>query len=98
MCHSKPFVLSLLSVSAWPYTQQDLEDVKHAGELEPRESITLNLDYKQMGGGGDNSWGARTHPEYLLPASAMRYRFRLRPYDASMGDMNEVARHSPPAE
>ena len=22
----------------------------------------------QMGVGGDDSWGAKTHPEYLLPA------------------------------
>ena len=32
--------------------------------------------------GGNNSWGARTHPEYRLPASSYSYRFRLRPFSA----------------
>ena len=33
-----------------------------------------------MGVGGDNSWGAQTHPEYTLPARSYSYRFRLRPF------------------
>jgi beta-galactosidase len=60
--------MPLLSVSAWPYTMQDLENARHIHELPRRDTITVNLDYKQMGVGGDNSWGARTHPEYTLPA------------------------------
>jgi len=32
-----------------------------------------------MGGGGDNSWGARTHPEYRLSDSAYSYTFRMVP-------------------
>ena len=42
--------------------------------------MTLNLDEKQMGVGGDTSWGARTHPEYTLPSMEYSYRFRLRPF------------------
>ena len=45
-------------------------------------NVTLNLDHKQMGVGGDNSWGAQTHPEYTLPARSYSYRFRLRPFSA----------------
>lgn len=36
----------------------------HTTDLVPRDEITLNIDYGQMGVGGDTSWGARTHPEY----------------------------------
>ncbi len=40
----------------------------------------LNLDWRQMGVGGDNSWGARPHEEYTLEPRPYTYRFRLRPF------------------
>ncbi len=82
----------VLSVSAWPYSMEDLEKAMHINELPRRDFITLNLDYKQMGVGGDDSWGARTHPEYTLPAKPYSYRFRLRPYTKDLGDPNTLAR------
>jgi len=86
--------MPLLYVSAWPYTMDDLEKAKHINELPRRDTITLNLDYKQMGVGGDDGWtpNARPHPEYRLPAKKYSYRFRLRPYKPSMGPMADLAR------
>jgi beta-galactosidase len=84
--------MPLLDVSAWPFTMQDLEKARHIHELRRRNIITVNLDYKQMGVGGDDSWGARTHPEYTLPARPYSYRFRLRPYVPTMGEIETVAR------
>ena len=90
--------MPLLSVSAWPFTMQDLENADHIHELPRRETITVNLDYKQMGVGGDDSWGARTHPEYTLPPRQYSYRFRLCAYVPQMGDVQTVAhRVLPPA-
>ncbi|MBK8974425.1 MAG: beta-galactosidase [Planctomycetes bacterium] len=54
--------------SIWPFTQEQLEAARHDYELPRGERLTLNLDYGQMGVGGDDSWGARPHPQYLLPA------------------------------
>jgi len=71
--------MPLLYVSAWPYRMSDLEKGKHIHEPQNRGIITLNLDYKQMGVGGDNSWGALPHPEYRLPPKEYSYRFRLTP-------------------
>ena len=45
-----------------------------------RDLVTLNLDYKQMGVGGDTSWGAVIHPQYRLPAKEYSYTVRLRPF------------------
>ncbi len=59
---------TLLMTSAWPYTIGQLEAADHPNEL-PRGNTTVNIDYKQMGVGGDDSWGARPHPEYTLPAN-----------------------------
>ncbi|AQQ09946.1 Beta-galactosidase [Sedimentisphaera cyanobacteriorum] len=76
-----------LSVSAWRYSMQDLADASEEGHpyaLPDRDFITLNIDYKQMGVGGDNSWGARTHPEYTMPGgNGYSYRFCIRPFKAS---------------
>jgi beta-galactosidase len=88
--------LPLLSVSAWPYTMEDLEKATHVNELPRRETITLNLDLRQMGVGGDDGWGARPHAEYTLDAKPYAYTFRLRPYAPSMGSLDEVARRGPP--
>jgi len=84
--------MPLLSVSAWPFTTEDLEKAAHINELPRRDTITVNIDYKQMGVGGDDSWGARPHPEYTLPPNAYSYRFRLRPYTPNMGEISSVAR------
>ncbi len=75
-----------LSVSAWPYTMGDLEAADHVHELARRDTITVNIDYKQMGVGGDNSWGARTHPEYTLPAGSYSYGYSLSPIEAPDND------------
>jgi beta-galactosidase len=65
--------------SAWPYSMEALEAATHINELKTGESITLNIDDRQMGVGGDNSWGARTHPQYTLPIESRRFSFTVRP-------------------
>ncbi|NQV34707.1 MAG: DUF4981 domain-containing protein, partial [Phycisphaeraceae bacterium] len=85
----------LLSVSAWPYGMADIdrETVRHPHEIPAGKTMTVNIDGIQMGVGGRNSWGARTDPEYLLPADhPYEYRFTLRPYAKKMGSLNEAAR------
>jgi beta-galactosidase len=66
-----------LSVSAWPYTMAELAAARHTHDLSAGDTITVNIDHKQMGVGGDNSWGARPHAEYLLPAKNYTYSFKL---------------------
>ncbi len=69
----------LLSVNALHHTAADLESAKHSFELPHRDFTVLNIDWKQQGLGGDTSWGAWPHDEYLIPCKAQSYRFRLRP-------------------
>lgn len=72
----------LISANAMHYTAGDLESAKHSYEVPRREFVTLHLDYRQMGVGGDDSWGAKPHEQYLLKAKSYRYRVRLRPLAA----------------
>lgn len=42
--------------SLWPYTQATLEAAEHTNDLTAAKNFTLNIDYGQIGVGGDNSW------------------------------------------
>lgn len=68
-----------LSFSALPYTPHELENATHHFELPPVHYTVVRVAKKQMGVGGDDSWGAHTHPEYLLDASEkMEFTFCFR--------------------
>lgn len=83
----------LFSFAALNYLHEDFEsqgnlsgyrpDAKlvnrHISDVIPRDLVAVNIDYGQMGVGGDDSWGARTHPEYCLLASEYNYSFRMVP-------------------
>jgi len=81
----------LLSANALHYGTADLNAGKHAFELPHRDYVTLNLDLKQQGVGGDNSWGAWPHEEFLIPCQEYSYSFRLRPFTAGQ-DLARLAR------
>jgi beta-galactosidase len=68
-----------LMICAKHYATEDLDGVRHLHEATRRDFVTLNLDYRVMGAGGDNSWGARPHAEFLLTDKSYAYQFRLRP-------------------
>ncbi len=52
---------------------------RHTIDVQERDLTSLNIDYRQMGVGGDNSWGARTHPEYTLTGKSYSYSFMIIP-------------------
>ncbi len=58
--------------NAWPYTQEDLEKARHQQDLKAGDFITVNVDAVQMGVGGDDSWGAKPHDQFI-PKSGRRY-------------------------
>ena len=54
--------------SALPFSPHELDSALHPTEL-PSPHYTFIRIGHQMGVGGDDTWGARTHPEYLLDNS-----------------------------
>ncbi len=76
-----------LSLSAWNFLQNDIGYIPstvervHGGSIEKKDMVWLNIDKKQMGVGGDNTWGAQTHPEYTITPVAQQYEFYLIPVD-----------------
>ncbi|GAB2888696.1 glycoside hydrolase family 2 TIM barrel-domain containing protein [Streptomyces deserti] len=71
----------LLEINASYFTPEDLSSgVRHDYQLTPRDEVVLRVNHRQMGVGGDNSWGAHTHDEYKLFANRdYSYTYRLRP-------------------
>lgn len=55
--------------SALPYTVSEIESAYHHYELPKSHCTALNLNMVQMGVGGDDSWGAPTHDEYLVESN-----------------------------
>jgi len=89
--------LPLISTAAGHFTYDDYEygpekDQRHPTDLHKRNLVTFNVDYKQMGVGGDDSWGARPHEQYRLPARPYSYSFRLRPFSAKDESPAELAK------
>ena len=65
--------------SALPWTPHEMENAKHPYELPEVHYTVVRAALGQMGVGGDDSWGAYTHPEYLLNADEkMEFSFAFR--------------------
>ncbi|TKG95869.1 DUF4981 domain-containing protein [Puteibacter caeruleilacunae] len=67
----------LFSVSAWPYEQSALANTAHDFELKEHHNMIVNIDYRQMGVGGDNSWGHPVLEQYQLKPGKYNYSFRI---------------------
>ena len=65
--------------SALPYTPHEMENAMHPYELPQIHYTVIRVAKGQMGIGGDDSWGAYTHPEYLLNAEGkMEFSFSFK--------------------
>ncbi len=68
-----------MSFSALPWTPHEMENARHPYELPEVHYTVIRAAMQQIGIAGDNSWGARPHPEYLLDVSKkMSFTFRFR--------------------
>ena len=87
---------NLLNASTWPFNMKELDFTngeatasasglvpvtkKHGADIKIGNTIQWNIDYLQMGIGGDTSWGRPVHPEYTIPANkTYNYSFTIYP-------------------
>jgi len=92
----KVFSNQLLNASVWPFNMKELDfnsdegaesasglvpvTTKHGADIEIGNTVQWNIDYLQMGVGGDTSWGRLVHPEYTIPANkSYSYSFTITP-------------------
>lgn len=63
--------------SVLPYTPFELENAKHIWELPNSYQTVISINEKQMGIAGDNTWGAKTHDEFLLSRDTHHLRVAI---------------------
>lgn len=96
-----------LQTSLWPFSQTDIDfragdaqssasglvpvTQNHGAEIPIRDYVTWNIDYKQMGVGGDTSWGRQVHQAYRIEAQPINFEFRLVPIDSN-SQLQQLAR------
>ena len=70
-----PFEMSVL-----PYSAYELENAIHMDELPNVRYTWVRIAAKQMGVGGDDSWGAPVHDEYRIKSDKpMKLEFFISP-------------------
>ena len=69
-----------MEFDALPWTAHEIENAEHANELPNRQYTVVRAALAQMGVGGDDSWHARTHDEYLIDVThPLRFTFSMEP-------------------
>ncbi|MEM7085276.1 MAG: glycoside hydrolase family 2 TIM barrel-domain containing protein [Bacteroidota bacterium] len=87
--------MELLNASVWPFDMQELDyssedgavsasglvpvTKKHGADIEVGTTVQWNIDYLQMGVGGDTSWGRLVHDAYTIPPKDYHYSFTIQP-------------------
>lgn len=68
-----------MNFSALPYTPHEMELAMHPYELPEIHYTVVRVSSQQMGVGGDDSWMAKVHPEYLLNVDKpMKFTFSFK--------------------
>lgn len=71
----------IFDLNVLPYTPFELEENDHPYKLPVSNASVVRVNYRQMGVGGDDSWGAKTHPEFTLFANRIySFSFILEPW------------------
>ena len=86
----------LFNTSVWPFAMKELDfnsdeggesasglvpvTKKHGADIKTGNTVQWNIDFLQMGVGGDTSWGRLVHKEYTILANkAYNYSFTISP-------------------
>jgi len=75
---------TLFNATARHYSDSDLDDgiskqQRHAADIQQRSLTTLNIDLKQMGVGGIDSWWSWPIEKYRLPYQSYHFLFKISP-------------------
>ncbi len=74
----------LLNFKAIPFLDRDLDEGLHktnlhSGELTPRNFTVLDIDLRQTGVGGTDSWGAEPLKQYQMVYKNYSYTYKIKP-------------------
>ncbi|MCA5004739.1 glycoside hydrolase family 2 TIM barrel-domain containing protein [Sphingobacterium bovistauri] len=74
-----------LNVNASYYSSEQMEKTKHWYKLKKEDKISLYVDYKTMGIGGNDTWTdvSQPLPHYQIPAQNYTYSFSIIPMQST---------------
>lgn len=66
------------------------KNLRHANDIKPKDLVEVHIDFHMIGVGGDDSWGARPHDEYLIKSrkESFKYGFTMVPF-SSFSELNK---------
>ncbi|MFG6685756.1 glycoside hydrolase family 2 TIM barrel-domain containing protein [Mariniflexile sp. HNIBRBA6329] len=81
-----------LSMSVWPYTEENINEAKHTFDLKNPGFLILNIDLRQMGIGGNDSWSPVAAPleKYQIPSKDYKYSFYLVPFKSNKEGLDKT--------
>ena len=80
-----------MAFSALHYTENDLDQARYINQLNPRNEVVLNIDYRQLGL-GNGSCGPAPLPAYQLYAEPVNFSWSIRPVSKDNTDKVAMAR------
>ncbi|MDO7849976.1 glycoside hydrolase family 2 TIM barrel-domain containing protein [Hymenobacter convexus] len=78
---AQPLSFSALDVRTEELDPGLTKKQQHTSDVKRHDRVFLNVDLKQRGVGGDNSWGAYPHDQYRLLDKTYSYSYTLRLVD-----------------
>ncbi len=81
-----------LSMSVWPYTEDNINEARHTYDLKESGYLTLNIDLIQMGIGGNDSWSPVGAPmeKYQIPSKNYEYSFYITPFQSNKSGLEKT--------
>jgi len=62
----------------WNCSEEDIEQAGHGFEVPRRDYVNINIDSEIIGVGGNDAWGAKTEPQYMVRADRPHhFQFRI---------------------
>lgn len=70
-----------LEIAALPFQPADLENRLHPADVPARDGVSVRIAHRNMGVGGENSWGMWPRPDHILHADKdYRFAFVIEPW------------------
>ncbi|MFC2138469.1 beta-galactosidase domain 4-containing protein, partial [Bacteroidota bacterium] len=67
-----------LNFSIHEYSLENLSNANHTIDLKKADYLSLYIDFKQAGLGGDDSWSPRTHREFQIKENEFQFTYYIK--------------------